>query len=472
VAVSSAASGRTSPPAIVYVAAAVAALGALLFGYDTGVISGAILFVRQDAQLTGGIAMSPGLEEVVVSAVLLGAVIGAAVGGALSDRLGRRWTLILAGATFIGGALGCMLAPSVSVLIAFRVLVGVAIGGASLMVPMYISELAPAHIRGMLVSINQVALIGGILVAYVADYALSGTGNWRAMFGLAVIPAALLMAGMVFMPESPRWLMAHGRADEARRVLARMRGGGDVGAEIDDIRHSLSQQGGGLREVVAPAVRPALIIGVVLAVLQQVTGINTVLYYAPTIVEDAGLSSAGASLLATIGVGVANLLATIVALTLIDRLGRRPLLLTSLAGMALSLGMLGVVLGHPGLIGAGGGAAVVAMMLYVMAFAIGLGPVFWLLIAEIYPLKVRGTAMSIATLANWGANLIVALTFLTLIDLLGRPETFWLYGALSVCAVVFVYLRVPETKGRSLEEIEAAWRTGTHAAAAAKPPVP
>jgi SP family galactose:H+ symporter-like MFS transporter len=446
-------------PLVIFLAAAIAALGSFLFGYDTGVISGAILFIRQDAGLTGGAPMPTAVEEAVVSAVLLGAVVGAASGGRLSDRLGRRSILILAGLMFVAGSLGCMLAPNVATLIGFRLLIGVAIGGASLLVPLYIAELAPASLRGTLVSINQLGIVTGILAAYLIDYALAGSADWRAMFGFGMIPAALLAAGMALMPESPRWLVAHGRRQDAQRVLSRLRGGSDVARELEDIGASIRKQRADLRMILAPAVRPALVIGITLAILQQVTGINTVIYYAPTIIENAGLSSATASLLATTGVGIVNLLATVTALWLVDRLGRRPLLLASLIGMALSMAVLGLVFALAVRFGAiGGGVAVLAMMAYVAFFAVGLGPVFWLLIAEIYPLRLRGVAMSIASVANWGANLLVASTFLTLSEAIGRPATFWLFGLLGVLAAVFVHRRVPETKGRSLEEIEQAWR--------------
>ncbi|MEM7024699.1 MAG: sugar porter family MFS transporter, partial [Pseudomonadota bacterium] len=406
---------------IVYVAAAVAALGAVLFGYNTAVIAGALLHIDDDVGLTGGKPMSPILEGLVVSSVLLGAVIGAALGGWIGDRFGRRRTLMLAGAVFVLGGLGAMLAPSVAVLIATRILTGCAIGAASLMVPMYVAEISPARLRGTLVAGNQLGVVVGILIAYIINYALADSSDWRAMFGIAIVPALLLVAGMGLMPESPRWLVARDQPKDARRVLARLRGSEEVDHELADIRHSLGQKSEGFGALIAPAVRPVLMIGVVLAILQQVTGINTVYYYAPTIVEDAGLLNDESLLFATVGLGVVTVLATMVSMWLVDRAGRRPLLLVSLVGMAVTLAALALVFGQSSLPHvASGRIAVAAMMLYVIFFSIGLGPVFWLLIAEIYPLNVRAPAMSIATVINWGSNMIVAALFLTLIAMLGR----------------------------------------------------
>ena len=447
---------RSSSERFVYVVTGVSALAGLLFGYDTGVISGAILFVKKQ------FALSSTLEEVVTSVVLLGAVIGAAAGGTLADRFGRRKTIILAAVIFILGAMGTALAPTVILLVAGRTIVGIGIGIASFSAPLYISEVAPANIRGSLVSLNQLAITVGIVVSYLVDYALSGISGWRWMFGLAAIPATILGVGMFFLPDSARWLVSQGSVDKARAVLERIRATTSVDVELREIKKSEQQQTGEWTELLAPLVRPALIVGIGLAILQQVTGINTVIYYAPTIFQFAGLTSAAVAILATVGVGIMNMLMTLVAIRLVDRVGRRPLLLTGLAGMILSLGVLGLAFLLPNLSSALGWIAAGSLALYVGSFAIGLGPVFWLLISEIYPLKIRGLAMSIASIANWGSNLIVALTFLTLIQVVGRPGTFWLYGLVGVGAWLFAYSMVPETKGRSLEEIEAHWRAGRH----------
>ena len=311
-------------------------------------------------------------------------------------------------------------------------------------------------------SLNQLAITIGIVVSYLVDFGLSAFQGWRYMLGLAAIPAIILGIGMLPLPDTPRWLINHNEPDNARKVLKRIRGKDDVESEVTEIQGSLKKQRGGRAELFNPLVKPALIIGASLAIFQQVTGINTVIYYAPTIFQFAGITSASSAILATVGVGVVNVIFTIVAIALLDRVGRRPLLLIGLAGMVFSLTLLGAVFFLPSLLSSLGDLAVVGLMLYVASFAIGLGPVFWLLISEIYPLKVRGLAMSIASEANWGSNLIIALTFLTLVQVLGRSGTFWLYAIVGVGAWVFAFLLIPETKGKTLEEIEEHWRKGLH----------
>ena len=439
----------------VYVAAATSALGGMLFGYDTGVISGAILFVKDEFSL------SPALEEIVVSSVLLGSLFGAVVGGILADRFGRRKLLITTAVVFGLGALGAALAPDTAWLIVARVVAGIAIGIASFVAPLYISEIAPTAIRGKLVSINQVALTSGIVIAYCIDYAFAPSQAWRWMFALALIPAAAFGIGLIFIPNSPRWLVGRRRVDEARAVLKRIRGPEQVEGELGEIRHSVAQQKGHWSELFSQNLRPAMIVGVGLAITQQITGINTVIYYAPTIFRFAGLLSASVAILASIGVGVVNVALTVVAMQLIDRVGRRPLLLVSLAGMALSLFALGLAFSLPQLSGSLGWIAVASLMVYVGSFAVGLGPVFWLVLSEIYPLRIRGRAMSVGTVANWSANLIVALSFLTLTQVLGKPATFWLYAVVSSGAWLFAFFLVPETKDQSLEQIEARWHSST-----------
>jgi sugar porter (SP) family MFS transporter len=445
---------RSDGRRLVYLSAVVAALGGLLFGYDIGVISGAILFVKT------AFSLSPGGEEIVVSAVLLGSLVGAAAGGWLADRLGRRGLLIAAAGVFGAGAIAAALAPSMVWLVIARIVAGMAIGVASFVAPLYISEIAPVAIRGKLVSINQVALTTGIVISYLIDYAFSGAHAWRWMFALAAVPATVFAGGLMLIPDSPRWLAARGSLDMARKVLERIRSPEQAEIEIKDIQLSVAQQKGHWSELLSPPLRPAMIVGVGLAIAQQVTGINTIIYYAPTIFRYAGFASASSAILASVGIGAVNVVFTIIAMYLIDKVGRRPLLLVSLAGMVLGLAALGIAFVLPQLGGALGWIAVASLTIYVGSFAVGLGPVFWLMLSEIYPLAIRGRAMSVGTLVNWAANLMVALSFLTLTLALGKPATFWLYGAVSVGAWFFAYFLVPETKGETLEQIEAQWRRG------------
>jgi sugar porter (SP) family MFS transporter len=266
------------------------------------------------------------------------------------------------------------------------------------------------------------------------------------------------------MPETPRWLARRGERDGARLVLERIRGGDAVDDELREIEATLSvaEEHGNWTDLLSPTVRPALVVGVGLAMFQQVTGINTVIYYAPTIIRSAGIPSASGAILATAGIGLVNVIMTVVTMWLIDRVGRRPLLLVGTAGMALTLGTLGWLFQSQFQGGSLAAFAVVTLMIYVACFAIGLGPVFWLLISEIYPLKIRGAAEGTAAATNWGFNFLVSLTFLTLIETVGPSSAFWVYGLLSVAAWIFCYMFVPETKGRTLEEIEAAWHRGGH----------
>src|SRR5271156_3982639 len=316
----------------VVLAAIFAAVGGLLFGYDTAAISGAVIFIKQQFSL------STFPEELVVSMVLVDAAMAALGGGRLSDHLGRRVTLILTSVIFVVGALICAFAGSFNVLLVGRVIVGIGIGLASTTVPVYISEVAPPKARGWQVSLFQLAITIGILVAYVVDYAFAPSGSWRWMLGLAAVPGLLLGLGMLYLPESPRWLARHGHTEKALKILTRIRGN-DVTAEFKEIQDSLSVTGqqGHWTDLFRPAVRPALLVGVGLAVFQQVTGINTVIYYAPTILQRAGISSASGAILATAGIGVVNVLMTLVSMWLVDRMGRRPLLLIGTAGNAVTL---------------------------------------------------------------------------------------------------------------------------------------
>jgi sugar porter (SP) family MFS transporter len=432
----------------VTVSAAITALGGLLFGYDTGVVSGALLFIKKDF---GG--LSSFQQELVTSLLLVGAVIGALAAGRVSDWIGRRFTVLITAVVFIVGVLLAAFTPTYPILLVARVIIGLAVGSASMVVPLYIGEIVPPRVRGGLVSLNQLAITVGILSSYLIDYGLSGTGNWRLMFGLAAIPAAALFLGMLFQTESPHWLIRQGRDDEARAVLRRVRYDSDIEAEVREVRE-ISQREGGLRDLVSPKVRPLLMVGVLLAVFQQITGINTVIYYAPTLLQGAGFGNSGA-LLANVVNGAVNVGMTIVAIWLLDKVGRRPLLLSGTAGMAVGMTITALsFLGGEHLTGALAIVAVLGLLIYTGSFAIGLGPVFWLLIAEIYPLRIRGAAMSVASMANWAANFVVTVSFLTLLSAIGGVGAFFLFGFLTLVALAYFWRRVPETKGRSLQEIE------------------
>ena len=450
----SAADLRSPAGKFVYVAAVFAGLGGLLFGYDTGVISSAELFLKKE------FALSPFALEVIVSGVLAGAAAGALVGGRLADLFGRRALLIVTASIFAIGAILCAAAGSPAILIGGRIIVGLAIGLSSGSVPVYISEVSPPASRGWTVSLFQLSITVGILLAYIAGYALAAIEGWRWMFGLAIIPAVVFGLGMLFLPESPRWLVKQGKIGDARGVLQKIRNTPAVEDELSEIERSLelTTEQGRLSDLLHPSLRAALIVGLGLAVFQQVTGINTVIYYAPIIIQTAGIPSASGAILTTAGIGLVNVLMTVVSMWLIDRVGRRPLLLTGIAGMVLTLSILGLSFQVSAHNGALAWVAVVSIMLYVASFAISLGPIFWLLISEIYPLRVRSSAEGLSATFNWGSNLVVSLTFLTLLQTIGTSRTFWLYAVLAVGAWIFSYYLAPETKGRTLEEIEAFWR--------------
>ncbi|MCY0386674.1 sugar porter family MFS transporter [Robbsia sp. Bb-Pol-6] len=441
----------------IVIIAATAALGGLLFGYDTGVISAALLFLRTAFHL------STLMVGIVTSIALAGAAGGAGVAGRLADHFGRRPTLLWTAAVFLAGAVVSACAVDLPMLLVGRVLVGIGIGGASMLTPLYLAEIAPAKTRGALVSCNQLAVTLGILLSYLVGYALAASGSWRWMLGLSAVPGALLALGMYLLPETPRWLAGHGHTDLARASLRKLRGADvDIDAEVAELRADLkSDRQTAQHEAPSKKERLAqrlpLIVGVGLAIFQQVTGINTVIYFAPMIFQAAGLSSASAAILATAGIGVVNVLMTVVAIRLVDRVGRRVLLLWGVGGMGVSLSLLACVF----LFGKGpilSWLTAASLTAYIGFFAIGLGPVFWLLLSEIFPLAIRARGMSAATIANWLANLAVALSFLNLTALLGRPGVFFIFAALSFAALLFAYRLIPETMGLSLEAVDALWR--------------
>jgi sugar porter (SP) family MFS transporter len=433
----------------VYIVASIAALGGLLFGFDTGVISGALLFIRQDFNLNAF------TEGFIVSSLLLGAMVGAGVSGALSDRLGRRTIILVAAIIFAVGAIGAALSPTVEMLIFFRFVLGLGVGTASALVPSYISESAPTGVRGSLSSLFQLAITIGILVAYLVNAIFAPLGEWRWPLGLAAVPALVLFVGMYLLPETPRWLISQDRDEEARRVLERTRTEQEIEGELAEIRkvEEETKEHSGYRELLASWVRPMLVAGIGLAIFQQFVGINTVIYYAPTIIKSTGLANV-ASVLATVGIGVVNVLMTIVAIFIIDRVGRKPLLFVGLAGMVVSLGIIGGAFLDTRLSGIISWVTLAGLMLYVASFAVSFGPVLWVMLPEIFPLKVRGAGAGVSALSNWGANFLVSQAFLPLVALIGTTAVFWILAGICVVAAIFIYFLVPETRGRSLEQIE------------------
>jgi sugar porter (SP) family MFS transporter len=428
--------------------AIIAALGGFLFGYDTGIIGGAVLYIKKD------LPTSQFEQQALVGVLLLGAMAGAAISGWTSDRIGRKWTKVGSGSIYVIGALGSAFAPTVTWVIIARGMLGLAVGTASFVGPEYISEQAPRGIRGGVTSFNQLMVVSGILSAYVASFALKGIGpdNWRWMLGLAAIPGAALAIGMSLMPHSPRWLMEREREDEAREVLKRSRPEDEVEVELDEIREVAGREGG-LRDAFAKRARPMMTVGLSLAIFQQLIGVNTIIYYAPTILQYTGLS-AGKAVLEALTIGVTNVVFTVIAILLLDRFGRRAFLMTGTTVCTIALVVLGAFFELSGRRSAVPWLALICLIVYIAGFAVGLGPVFWLMISEIFPLRIRGPAMATSTVANWSANFIISFTFLSLVSAISRAGTFWIYAALGVAALIVFARKVPETKGRSLEDIE------------------
>ncbi len=397
--------------------ASIAAVSGVLLGYETGVISGAILYINDE------FILSPWGNHFVIHSIIVGAFLGCLVSGRLADCWGRRWLLILAALIFLIGTVGSFLATSSASLIMSRTILGIAIGISSFTAPLYIAEIAPAKSRGLLVSFNQLAITIGIVMAYILDayYAKQG-GQWRWMLGLGVVPAMVLFIGMLFVPNSPEWA-AHRKKNHVN-----------------------------WRELFQPFGHSALIVGIGLAFFQQCTGINTIIYFAPTVFEMAGFQSHTVAMLATFGIGIANIIFTLLFLLLIDRLGRRPLLLVGLLGMTLGLSglsiafYLGVHSSQLKWIAFGG------MMIYIASFAMSLGPIMWLMIAEIFPFNVRGLGTSLAAASCWGFNIIVTLLFLPIFQLLGPSGIFLAYAVLCVIGFLFAAAYLPETCGIDLPD--------------------
>ncbi|MFA6884701.1 MAG: sugar porter family MFS transporter [Paludibacteraceae bacterium] len=453
----------------VWIIAAIAATGGLLFGFDTGVISGAIPFLRSD------FVLSDNQVENLTAFGLIGAVIGALICGRITDILGRRKVILASAFVFATGALWSGFAPNIAQLLISRLYLGLAIGVSSFATPLYIAEISPSKIRGTLVSMFQLLITVGILAAYMSDSYFADNNNpesWRPMFYVGVIPAIILFVGMSFLPETPRWLMGKGRDNEARRVLSRTEDPALIDQAIENMKKDIQQDAEQMHwtEIFKPWLFNAMIIAVGIMFFQQFVGINTVIYYSPEIFLKAGFEGNQAAIAASVSVGVVNVLFTILSLFLIDKLGRRKLFFIGTTGIFFSLLLIGFCFAFSELLGDYTKIVLVACMLcYIAFFAISLGPLGWLIISEVFPLKVRGLGSSIGSLANWGFNTLVVWTFFKMIDgfnsLFGKEEmgtasAFWVFAAVAIIALIWGYFFIPETKGVSLEKIEEHWRKG------------
>ena len=439
----------------VYQCTFVAAVGGLLFGYDTAVVAGAIGFIQQKYSL------SAAMTGWVASCALVGCMVGAMFAGALSDKLGRKKVLMISAFAFAISSLGIIIPSGIPAFILFRFIGGVGIGIASMLAPMYISEIAPAEIRGRLISIYQLGIVIGILLIYFVNAAIAGLYDeawnvdhgWRWMFGSGIIPSAIFIGLLLIVPESPRWLAQQNNWTEAEIVLKKVNGEAKANEELIAIRESLATRQGSFSELLKPGLRIALIIGVLLSIFSQVTGINVIMYYAPEIFKATGDGSSSA-LMQTIWVGGINVLMTIIAIKYVDQLGRRKLLLIGSIGMAICLAFIGWAF-YAGL--SAGYFVLIGILLYISFFAISLGPLTFVVVAEIFPTHIRGKAMSVAIFFLWLSVYIVSQTFPMLLEGIGTAWTFWIYMVMSVLAFIFIWRLVPETKEKTLEEIQQMW---------------
>ncbi|HJT99009.1 MAG TPA: sugar porter family MFS transporter [Rhodanobacteraceae bacterium] len=433
-----------------------AALAGLMFGLDIGVISGATQFIQSE------FGVSDHTIEWIVSSMMFGAAVGAAGAGWMSVSLGRKRSLILGAVLFVLGSLLCGAAWSPQALIAARFILGLAIGLAAFTAPLYLAEVAAERIRGAMISLYQLMITIGIFVAFLSDTFFSYSGAWRWMLGIIAVPGALFLLGLLLLPDSPRWLMMRGRRSDALGVLQRLRGDADVVArEAADIEEQLKTPQRGWRLFLENAnFRRSVALGVALQLVQQFTGMNVVMYYAPRIFRDMGYDTASQMWFTAI-VGLTNVLATFIAIGLVDRWGRRPILYTGFAVMAIGLGVVGTMM-HLGIGGRGEQAFTVAMLLvFIVGFAMSAGPLIWVLCSEVQPLKGRDLGIGFSTVTNWIANMIVGATFLSLLNSIGHAATFWLYAGLNLLFIAFTLAFVPETSGVTLEQIERKLMSGT-----------
>jgi sugar porter (SP) family MFS transporter len=443
--------------------AAVVMLAGLLFGYDQGIIAGALAGIKADFH------PSTFVIEVITSWVTLGALAGALVAGSLADKFGRKRTVILAAILFAMGAVIEAAAPGSATLTVGRLVVGFGVGVASVAAPLYASEMAPTRLRGTFVSMYQLAITIGIFLAYAVTQGLAADHSWRLLLGLSVVPGVLLLIAMLPLPDSSVWYMKVGRREEAAKAMHDVRPDEDVDANLREITASLDEKQASWGEVFSTRWRYPLFLGVSLAVLQQLTGINAVIYYANNIFAAAGFETPQQQMAATTwSIGAVNVAATFIAVAFVDRVGRRPLLLYGLVGMGISLFVMGscfyrlahVTIHSTAATNQVSNAAIVllvAMVIFIGSFAFSLGPVVWTVINEIYPSTVRGRGVAVATAANWGAAWLVTQFFLSLTEWIGEVGTFYLFAGMCVVSFVFIWFLLPETKGKSLAQIQQMW---------------
>ena len=439
----------------IYKITIVAAVGGLLFGYDTAVVAGAIGFIQKRFEL------SAAMMGWIASCALIGCIAGAMFSGYLSDKLGRKKVLVLSAILFAVSSIGTAIPQDLNLFVVFRIIGGLGIGIASMISPMYITECAPAAIRGRLVSINQFGIVSGILLIYFVNAGIAGlydeswnvNTGWRWMFGSGIFPSIIFFILLLFVPESPRWLAQAGRVDEAERILTKINGPVKAKSELQEIELAIKTETGSFSELFRPGLRTALVIGIILSIFSQVTGINAIMYYAPEIFKSTGDGS-GSALMQTVLVGIINVLFTIVAIKYADKAGRKNLLMAGSAGMAICLALIGAAFYMDAVKGY---LVLIAILAYIACFALSLGPLTFVVIAEIFPNRVRGRAMSICLFFLWTAVYFVSQFFPILLQSIGSAYTFWIFMAMSIIAFVFVWRIVPETKGKTLEEIEKSW---------------
>ncbi|MDB4918567.1 sugar porter family MFS transporter [Mucilaginibacter sp.] len=424
----------------------ISALGGYLFGFDFAVISGALPFLRPEFQLTAW------WEGFLTGSLALGCIAGCLIAGELADRYGRKPGLMFAALIFAVSSLGMALSHGLTIFVMMRFAAGIGVGMASMLSPMYIAEISPAKVRGRNVAINQLTIVIGILVTNLVNYTLADKGveAWRWMFGMGVIPAGLFFLGVLWLPESPRWLLKAGKEMQARKVLNKIGGPAFVENTFSEIQVSLqgmSKQS--YKAVFAKSVRPAVIVGVILAVFQQLCGINVVFNYTSTIFESVG-ANLDRQLFETVSIGFVNLLFTVVAMWQVDKLGRRPLMLIGSLGLSILYIILALLLQYQ----ATASLVSVFVLLAIAMYATSLAPVTWVLISEIFPNKIRGVASSVAIVSLWGAYFILVFTFPILAKKLGTYGPFYLYAGICLLGFLFIKNKVYETKGKTLEELE------------------